>query len=64
MYPHNQSRMAKVEKTKQVQIRWELPEHVYKKIGVYQRSHRLSSLEQAGRLLLEKVTEEIILAEK
>ena len=41
------------------QIRWEVEDEVYRKIGVYQKSHGLSSLEAAGQILLKKATASI-----
>ena len=55
--------MAKGEKKRssKKQIRWEVDEDTYRKIGVYQKSFGLSSLEAAGNILLKKATIDIIL---
>lgn len=42
-----------------IQTRWGLPKHVHRKIAAYQKLNGLESLEAAGVLLLEKVTQNI-----
>lgn len=42
-----------------IEIRWKVPKRIHKKIAMYQKSEELVTMEQAGVILLEKVTESI-----
>lgn len=52
--------MAKKSKTTtQKNIRWKMSEDLHAKIATYQKSHKLRSMNIAGVILLEKVTQDI-----
>jgi hypothetical protein len=42
-----------------IEIRWKIPKHIHKKIALYQKDNELITMESAGILLLDKVTEKI-----
>jgi hypothetical protein len=46
-----------------IEIRWRIKKKVHKKIAMYQKSKELLTLDAAGNILLEKITDGIQLIE-
>jgi hypothetical protein len=49
---------------KKIQVRWELDRELHKKIGAYQKYHGIVTMQAAGHLLLEKITQNLTLSDK
>lgn len=47
-----------------IEIRWRIPKRIHKKIVLYQTDNEINTMESAGVLLLDKVTEKIKLVDK